>query len=253
MVLAPLTADALDVGVGGRVPLRGVGGAASTMTVTGIGFLPEGPHNGYADGAWITPEGHDRLFAGARYAFKFHGAQIVLRPGTDLVAAQQRLKRDIGTIKGAEGFAFTPPLQLAQVRQIRDVEELPILLAGFLALLAVGAVGHALATAVRRRRHEVAVLRALGMTRWQARWAVVTQATLLAVIGLGFGVPLGVALGRSLWRLVADTTPLAYVPPLAFWALLLVCPLTLVLANLLAVWPGRTATRLRVGHILRTE
>jgi hypothetical protein len=35
-------------------------------------------------------------------------------------------------------------------------------LSAFLALLAIGAVGHALSIAVRRRRHELAVLRALG-------------------------------------------------------------------------------------------
>jgi hypothetical protein len=253
IVLAPSSASALNAGVGDTVPMRGVGGKASSMKVTGIAFLPEGSHNGYADGAWITPAGHDTLFAGAHYAFKFHVAEVALRPGTDLAAARQRMQRDIRTIKGAEGFSFSPPTEVAQVRQVRDVEELPILLAGFLALLALGAVGHAVATAVRRRRHEMAVLRALGMTRWQARLAVITQATMLAVVGLGFGVPLGVALGRTLWRVVADITPVAYVPPLALWALLLICPLTLVLANLLAVWPGHVATRLRVGHILRTE
>jgi hypothetical protein len=36
---------------------------------------------------------------------------------------------------------------------------LPLALSGFLALLAAGAVGHALTIAVRRRRHELAVLR----------------------------------------------------------------------------------------------
>jgi hypothetical protein len=66
-------------------------------------------------------------------------------------------------------------------------------------------------------------------------------------------VPLGVALGRSLWRLVADYTPLEYAPPLAVLALLLVGPGALLVANLLAAWPGHQAARLRVGHVLRTE
>ena len=101
---------------------------------------------------------------------------------------------------------------------------LPIVLGIFLALLAIGAVGHALATAVRRRSHDLAVLRALGMTQWQCRWVVVTQATVLALVGLIFGVPLGLAVGRSVWRLVASYTPVEYVPPVAFWALLLVGP-----------------------------
>ena len=136
---------------------------------------------------------------------------------------------------------------------VRDVAVLPLALSAFLAVLAVGAVGHALSIAVRRRRHELAVLRALGLTRRQSRLVIVTQATLLAVIGLAFGIPLGIALGRTLWRAAADMTPLAYQPPLALWALLLIAPLALVAANLLAAWPARRAARLRTGQILRTE
>jgi len=126
-------------------------------------------------------------------------------------------------------------------------------LSGFLALLAFGAVGHALAVAGRRRRNELAVLRVLGMTRRQSRMVVTTQATVLALIGLAFGVPLGIALGRTLWRAVADGTPLAYHPPFAAWALLLVGPLALMAVNLLAAWPGQRAARLRTGHVLRAE
>jgi ABC-type lipoprotein release transport system permease subunit len=82
---------------------------------------------------------------------------------------------------------------------------------------------------------------------------VITQASLLALIGLVFGVPLGLALGRRLWHQVAETTPLAYHPPLAVWALLLIVPAGLLVANLLALWPGHRAAGLRSGQVLRTE
>jgi ABC-type lipoprotein release transport system permease subunit len=91
------------------------------------------------------------------------------------------------------------------------------------------------------------------MTQSQCRWVVVTQASVLAVIGLLFGVPLGLAIGRTVWRVVADYTPVQYVPPMAVWALLLVGPAALLIANLLAAWPGHRAARLRIAHILRTE
>jgi len=97
------------------------------------------------------------------------------------------------------------------------------------------------------------VLRALGLTRWQSRLVIGTQATLLALIGLAFGIPLGIALGRVLWHAAADITPLAYSPPWAALALLLIAPLALLAANLLAAWPARRAARLRTAHILRTE
>jgi hypothetical protein len=82
---------------------------------------------------------------------------------------------------------------------------------------------------------------------------VVTQASVLAVVGLAVGVPLGLALGRLVWRLVALNTPLAYHPPLALWALVLIAPLALLAANLLAAWPGQRAARLRSAQILRAE
>ena len=136
---------------------------------------------------------------------------------------------------------------------IKDLELLPLALGAFLALLALGAIGHALSIAVNRRRHELAVLRALGMTRVQTRIAVATQASVLAVIGLTFGVPIGVALGRAIWRVVTGFTPLAYHPPLAVLALLLIAPVALLAANTLAAWPQHRAARLGAAKALRTE
>jgi hypothetical protein len=221
--------------------------------VTGIAFVPAGPHNGYADGAWLTSAGYDRIFAGAHYSFKFHAAAVALRPGANVQAVARRLNAAAAAIKGGRAFTFTPPSPLPDVQVIKDLELLPLALSAFLALLAVGAVGHALSIAVNRRRHELAVMRALGMTRLQTRTVIATQASVLAVIGLVFGVPLGLALGRSIWRLVAGFTPLAYHPPLAVWALLLIGPVALLAANLLAAWPEHHAARLRTGQVLRTE
>ncbi len=83
--------------------------------------------------------------------------------------------------------------------------------------------------------------------------ALVTQATILALTGVVFGVPIGFVLGRGLWRVVADAMPFFYHPPLALVALLLVGPVTLLAANLLAVWPAWLSARTRVGHVLRAE
>jgi ABC-type antimicrobial peptide transport system permease subunit len=199
------------------------------------------------------PAGFDRLFRGAHSAFKFHVGTVALRPGADIEAAAHRLTAKAAAIKGGQAFPFQAGIPLAQVQAVRDVAALPLALSAFLAVLAVGAVGHALSIAVRRRSHELAVLRALGLTRWQSRLVVVTQASLLAAIGIVFGIPLGLALGRVLWHAAADMTPLAYEPPLAALALLLIVPVALLAANLLAAWPARRAARLHAGQILRTE
>jgi hypothetical protein len=252
VVLAPTTASELHAATGSVVRLTG-GTVPRAMTVTGIGFVPAGPHNDYATGAWLTPAGYDRIFRGARPGFKFHLAAVALRPDADTQAVARRLTARAASIKGGQAFAFTPQPPLGIVQAVKDVAALPLALSAFLAVLAVGAVGHALSIAVRRRRHELAVLRALGLTRRQTRLVIGTQATLLAVIGLAFGIPLGIALGRTLWHAAANTTPLAYNPPWALLALLLIAPVALVAVNLLAAWPARRAARLHAGQILRTE
>ena len=53
--------------------------------------------------------------------------------------------------------------------------------------------------------------------------------------------------------MVANDTPVAYHPPLAVWALLLIGPLALLAASLLAAWPGQRAARLSSAQILRAE
>lgn len=252
IVLAPTTARQLNAAAGGTVRLTG-GARPVVARVTGIGFVPEGSHNEYDSGAWITGAGYDRLFRGAHYAFKFHVSQVVVRPGVNVAAAARRLHALAASVHGGAGISFGPPIVPQVIVEIKDVAGLPLALAGFLVLLAAGAVGHALATAVRRRRGELAILRALGMTRMQSRLVVVTQASVLAAIGLALGVPLGVASGRVIWRLVAQSTPLAYHPPLAVWALVLIGPLALLAATLLAAWPGHRAARLRTAQVLRAE
>jgi hypothetical protein len=252
IVLAPTTASDMHAATGSVVRLSGAAGPRA-LTVTGIGFVPSGPHNNYDEGAWLTPAGYDRLFRGAHFAFKFHLAVVSVRPGADVQTVASRLDKTAAAIKGGRAFPVSPPSPLPEVQAVRDVAALPLALSAFLAVLAVGAIGHALSIAVRRRRHELAVLRALGLTRWQSRLVIGTQATLLALIGLAFGIPLGIALGRILWHAAANMTPLAYNPPWALLTLLLIAPLALLAANLLAAWPARRAARLRTAHILRTE
>jgi ABC-type lipoprotein release transport system permease subunit len=91
------------------------------------------------------------------------------------------------------------------------------------------------------------------MTGRGIRAALGWQATTLSVIGLLVGVPIGVALGRVSWRVVADHTPLVFAPPLAVAALLVAAPVTILLANLIASYPGWRASRLRPAEQLRHE
>lgn len=252
VVLAPRSLATLHASVGSRIAFHGDRGTA-TYRVTGIGFVPQGgPNDVYADGGWVTARGYDRILRSFRTRF----VAVAAAPGRDLAQLSRALAEQGNAVISAPdgaGLSFDPIQPPIEVLQLRQVRALPTVLGVFLAILAVAAIGHALATAVRRRAPELAVLRALGMTPRQCRTAVITQATVTALFGLLVGIPLGIALGRTVWRAVADYTPLQYVAPAAAWIMAIAIPSTLVLAIALAALPGRRAARLRVTQVLRAE
>ncbi|MBB5788156.1 ABC transporter permease [Jiangella mangrovi] len=246
VALGPYLAQTLGVRVGDTVDLTGTR-VTRRLTVTGAAFLPEGPGNYNVDGAWVSGAGFDALFTGA----SSHLAHIALRDGADPGVVAERLERAVGAVAG--DVDVRPTLQRDHSVELRVIQELPLYLALFLAVLALAAVGHTLAVAVRRRRHDLAVLRAVGLTGGQCVAAVITQAVVIVLAGLAVGAPLGVAIGRWLWRYVTDATMTYYVPPPALPALLAVVPAALAAAVLLAAWPARRAGSFPVWQALRAE
>jgi hypothetical protein len=222
-----------------------VGDAQVPMRVVGETFTPEISHTAYDDGARMTDDGL-RRFVPDDDDLKFHVYALRFRQGVDRDATFARLD-DV-----AHGTLETS-VPVEDQQNLRGVRKVPLALGAFLALLAVAAVGHALASAVRRRRRDMAVLRVLGLTRRQARASVAWQATTLALVGAVAGIPLGIAVGRVVWRRVADATPVLYVSPLAALAVVLAAPAAVVLANALAAWPGRIVARTRPAEVLRVE
>ena len=134
--------------------------------MTGSGLVPEGSHNSYADGGSLTPAGFSGLFTG----FKFHIVLIRTAPGVPTARAVQivhgQLARAAPQLASADLEPAQSPMEMAELRQ---VQVLPVVLGVFLALLAIGAVGHALVTVVQRRIQDVAVLRVMGMTPRECR------------------------------------------------------------------------------------
>ena len=138
-----------------------------------------------------------------------------------------------------------PTQRPAEIVNYRTMGTMPAILSGGLAAGAVAALGLTLVTSVRRRRRDLALLKTLGFTRRQLAAAIAWQATMIAVIGLIVGVPLGIAAGRWLWLLFAAELSAVPDPVIPVASIALAALAALVLANLVAAVPGRQAARTR--------
>lgn len=234
------TAEEIGTAIGETIAVTG-SVATRQLTVVGTGFLPPGAHNGYTTGSWVADGAYPRLFDD----FHFHTVLVASDTlGDDALA--ERLAEDTG-------MEWGPPSPLDVIDNLESVRRFPAALAAFLALLGIGVVANALVLAVRRREGDLAIVRAIGMTGGQAAATIAVQALTLVGVGLLYGAPLGLVLGRFLWRTVADLLPLQYVPPASLSAILLVVGVSFGLTVLLAILPARRAARIPIAAVLRAE
>ncbi len=131
----------------------------------------------------------------------------------------------------------------AQIVDYRSVGSTPIFLASALALGAIVALALTLVASVRRRRRDLALLKALGFTPRQLARVVSWQASVTAVVGVIVGVPLGILIGRQLWTLFARSINAVPDPTVPTVSVILVALGSLIFANLVASIPGRIAAR----------
>jgi hypothetical protein len=129
----------------------------------------------------------------------------------------------------------------------------PLLFAVALTVFGAATLLHLLLVSVARRRVEAGLLKALGFVRRQVAAAVCWQATVVALAGIVVGAPIGIAVGRVLWRVFATNfgvVPVAVVEPVLIVAL---AAGVLAVANLLAAVPALLAARSDPAWLLRAE
>ncbi|HTZ30183.1 MAG TPA: FtsX-like permease family protein [Streptosporangiaceae bacterium] len=146
-----------------------------------------------------------------------------------------------------------PVQRPAEIVNYRSMGTMPAILAGGVAAGAVAALGLALVASVRRRRRDLALLKTLGFTRRQLVMTVAWQSTVVAVVGLVIGIPLGIAVGRWLWIAFAHTLSTVPDPVVPASPVALAAVGALALANLVAALPGRSAARTPAALLLRAE
>jgi ABC-type lipoprotein release transport system permease subunit len=244
--IGPKTAADIGVKVGDTIT---VGDGGRSARVVGTALFPDDVHAEFDEGIWLTSTRFDATVPPSGDFNQSRRLVVRFSKGTDVDTTIARL----GESLSGDAEMLAPASLPTELTNLRNIRTLPLVLAGFLALLAVAALSHVLLTSARRRRRDFAVLRAIGFNRRGTRLVLNAQGTAIGIVGLVLGIPLGVAVGRIGWRLVSDQVPLANVPPFAFLVVVLIVPATVLLTNALAVWPGRRVARLRPAEVLRTE
>jgi len=242
VTLGPSTARDLGVGIGDSLALAD----GRTATVVGLGLFPSDVHAQFDEGVLVT---NRRFVALASAGGDEYSVAVRFRDRADIAGQVDALGRGL-----AGSVQYVASVELpAELTNLHNVQRLPTVLSVFVTLLGVVAVGHALFSSVRRRRKDFAVLRALGITRRGAKLVLAAQGSVVAVVGLVLGVPLGLAAGRSGWRAITDRVPLTFRSPIALVPIVLVIPVAIVAANALALWPGLRAAKLEPATVLRSE
>jgi ABC-type lipoprotein release transport system permease subunit len=237
VVLGEAVAESIGADVGDAVRVDAGEQGDQEFIMSGIGRLSDGDET---DLAFVTtPDGLTRLQSSDQLAI--NGAFIRLGNADD--EAIDRLA-DLGFVP------TTPPSRVANLSQIGSV---PRLLALALAVLGIGGATHGLLVASNRRRADLAIVRALGFTPRQAASTVRWQGIVMTALAVVVGVPLGIIIGRLVWKQVAagvGAVDLVSIP----WPIIVIAPVVALAAMVtVASVVGGRAARLQPAAVLRSE
>jgi ABC-type lipoprotein release transport system permease subunit len=234
------TASDLGARIGDRVHIAAFDGSAELdLAVTGL-MLPGGTQDQSKAFVVSTDSLHKLLCGGVPLDECNLSIDLFANPTT--AAAGAVLERT----------GFEPAPVPASVERIGQAGALPWYLAGFLCLLGAAGLLHELVTTVRRRRHDLAVMRALGLTPRRAASAVTWQSVLTALAGAFVGLLLGAVGGSVVWARIAESLGVLDSSVLPTWSVGLIVAV-LVAAAALAVPPRWRAGRIRLAPVLRSE
>ncbi|MEY2422744.1 MAG: putative transport system permease protein [Acidimicrobiaceae bacterium] len=217
------------------------GGRRHEVTVAAIAGDLDPAENGAMTAARAVPTFVDRSIAGRFY--------VAVREGADPERVAARLKGDL-LANGVKADTFRSLVE----SRLRGTTAFIQLLEGFLALgliIGIAGLGVVMVRAVRERRREIGMLRAMGFPAHVVRRAFLIEATFIAAQGIVIGGALGLVTGFSV--LSNSTTfgdkALPFTVPWAVIGLLAVAALA---ASLLAVAaPATQASRIKPAVALR--
>ncbi len=252
-VIGSRTAAAFGLAIGDQLIASSVPFEEVPVTIVGIAVLPSvGPfiadRTGLGTGAFILIDAD--VVSDSPAAF----VGIRLTDGTSVPEFVDALgATDAWDTGGAPVLMHTGPVRPPEIVNVSDEQAAPIVLGGILvAGLAIG-LSLSIATSVRDRRRELAVLRALGFGDADLHASVRWHAATVAAIGVVIGAPLGAVFGRLMWRKFAEQLGVSADASVPLVWLALLAAATIALALLAAQPPSRAASRVAVADVLHSS
>ena len=170
---------------------------------------------------------------------------VRFKSGVDPLDAREQLQK-----QGMQVFLRS---NHGDLNALTKLTQLPTMMAYIIFVTAGFILGYALVTAISRRRRDLAILKVFGFVRRQVRQTVAWQATALAFMATAFAIPIGLIVGRYAWRAFAGQFGVVPQPVVPVLFIVILLPVVLLLANLIAVVPARAAARAEAAVVLRTE
>src|SRR6478735_5049906 len=131
-----------------------------------------------------------------------------------------------------------------QAAQINQFLNLVYVLLFFAIVIALFGIANTLGLSIIERRHELGLLRAVGMTRRQLRSSVRWESVIIALLGTLLGLVIGVVFAWAMVKALSDEGIDKF--SVAPAQLLLIVILAALFGVLAAVWPARRAAKLDV-------
>ena len=237
VLLERATARATGRGVGGQITVSGPDGLQTTLTVRGI----------YSDrallrGMALPLEAFDQLFHESRLQQVF----VKLSPGADSGAVEAQLQQALSNLPGVV-VRSERRLAAEASSKVNAVLVLFYALLAMVAVMALIGLLNALTLQVHERTRELGILRAMGLTRAQARSLIRDEGLITAALG----TLVGAGLGLGLARVVSSSADIVFAVP--WLQLALIAGVGMVVGVLTSLPPASRAARLDLLSALAHE
>ena len=254
MVLGTSTLRRLNLQVGDDAATT-INGKRTSLHIVGRAVFPHFGQGSFAatdlgEGALLTADALSPPASSARQI-----ALMRFTAGTnherDLKEAQRSLT---GYCRGIDqSTCLVSNQRPSDIADLARVEETPLVLALVLGLFGLAVLAQLVVLYCRRRRRDLAVLKTMGVLRRQVYAITYWQTSALAAVSLLIGLPLGIAVGRWIWDIFAANVGVATDAAIPTWTILLVVPILVVVANLVALTPARRSANMHPAELLRSE